>query len=126
MGFSINNIGRYFDLQASSRTTTPEAHKGGGPNLPVIPQYIALVLGIIVEPFLNHYIAFGEWSVDVSRALGRVIFGLILGIMIFPAVYKRTFDPGKPLFVQFCTVFAAGIGWQSLVQGSGQASGIGG
>jgi hypothetical protein len=34
--------------------------------------------------------------------------------LIFPGVYKSAFDPGKPLFVQLCAIFTAGVGWQSL------------
>jgi hypothetical protein len=54
----------------------------------------------------------GAW--DLSRAVSRVPFALLVGLAVFPAVYRRTLDPEKPLFVQLCLVFAAGLGWQSL------------
>ena len=43
-----------------------------------------------------------------------MIFGLIVGIILLPAVYKSAFDPQKPVLVQLAALFPLGIGWQSL------------
>jgi hypothetical protein len=78
----------------------------------VWPQYAALVAGVFAQPLLEGYRQSGSW--DLSRAWARVPFALLVGLAVFPAVYRRTLDPEKPLFVQLCLIFAAGLGWQSL------------
>lgn len=50
------------------------------------------------------------------------MFGVIIGALIFPGVYKNAFDPRKPWFIQLCAIFAAGIGWQSVIQGGAKAA----
>lgn len=109
-----NGLIRYFDLQSSQRSKSPKGHASSTNHAPVIPQYVAVSLGVIVEPFLRHYIASGSWGVDVSTLLGRVIFGLIIGIVILPGIYKSTFDSTKPVSIQVAALFPLGIGWQSL------------
>jgi hypothetical protein len=120
---AANDVIRYFDLQSARRTTMPVAH-GAGPakRLPVLPQYFALVLGVVVQPYLQAYIQAGVWSVSIAAVAGRLAFGLILGAIAFPGIYKNAFDPDKPLFVQLCAIFAAGIGWQSIIQGGAKAA----
>jgi hypothetical protein len=119
---SVNAFIRYFDLQAKRRGLLATSHgTGGTPPAPVIPQYLALAAGIIVQPYLTYYVQHGEW-VFVTGIWGRLAFGLILAGVVFPGVYKAVFDPGSPLFVQLCAIFSTGIGWQSLIQGGAKAA----
>jgi hypothetical protein len=120
---AANDIIRYFDLQSAKRTIKPVGHGGaGGVSAPIWPQYVALVLGIVVQPYLQHYMQTSQWSLTVSDVIGRLAFGLIIGALAFPAVYKNAFDADKPLVVQLCAIFAAGIGWQSLIEGGAKAA----
>jgi hypothetical protein len=127
-----NAVIRYFDLQSERRHRRLVANAAnggagggggaGGPSYPVWPQYLVLVVGIFVQPYLSYYVQHGSWSLDPSGVVGRVLFGLIVGALAFPALYKNAFDPAKPLFVQLCTIFAGGIGWQSVIQGGAKAA----
>jgi hypothetical protein len=120
---SVNGIVRYFDLQSMKRSLLPEAQGGGGGvSAPVFPQYCAVVLGVVVQPYLQQYMKIGHWSLTVPDVVGRLVFGAIIGLLAFPAVYKNAFDPDKPLIVQLCAIFAAGIGWQSLIEGGAKAA----
>ena len=110
----LNTIIRYFDLQSSLRRTAPVAQDSGTDSAPVFPQYLAVSAGVIVEPFLRHYIDNGAWGVELSVLWGRIVFGLIIGIVILPGIYKSSFDPSKPVLVQLAALFPLGIGWQSL------------
>jgi hypothetical protein len=109
----LNHLIRYFDLQSGHRQVVAKG-QGSAPHAPVFPQYIAVSLGVFIEPLLRDYIATGSWHFDCSALLGRMIFGLIVGIILLPAVYKSAFDPQKPLAVQLAALFPLGIGWQSL------------
>jgi hypothetical protein len=106
---------RYFDLrQPLTRNLQPR-------QLPaVFPQYAAVALGVIAEPYLSRYIETGLWPADVATLGGRVVFGLLVAIILLPAVYKSAFDPQKPVAVQLAALFPMGIGWQSLVNVGGQ------
>lgn len=104
----LDEIVKYFDLVSHLRGKIESA------NLPPAwPQYLALVLGIIIQPYFAHYQQTQVWM--VQGIFGRIIFALIVALAIFPAVYKNTFDPTKPMFVQFCTIFVSGLGWESLL-----------
>jgi hypothetical protein len=81
---------------------------------PVLPQYFAVLLGIIAEPFFNAYRTTGGFG-KVKLSIGLLVFSVIVACLILPAVYKNAFDPDKPLFVQLCAIFAAGVGWQTLL-----------
>jgi hypothetical protein len=109
----INNLLHYLDLQSGNRQLTVMAkNKEKSVPLPVIPQYIALVLGIMIQPYLVTFQNTGHWKFD--DLVNWLIFALITAVTIFPTVYKKTFDPSSSLFVQLCTIFSAGVGWQSL------------
>ncbi len=111
---------RYFDLQAASRLTMPKGQAAvRGKLLPVLPQYAALILGIAVQPYLTMFQLSGHWQ--LTGWPQWLAFAAIVGIIVFPGVYKRSIDPGKPLFVQLCVIFSAGIGWQSLFTTAGKA-----
>lgn len=110
----LNEIIRYFDLQSAVRVTMAEGHVGGRKYAPILPQYAVVSAGVIVEPLLRGYVSNGAWNYVGSQFLGRVVFGLIVGIILLPSVYKSAFDPEKPILVQLAALFPLGIGWQSL------------
>jgi hypothetical protein len=117
----MNKLIKYFDLASELRPRRAEA-MAEGKTLHWFPQYIALVLGVIVQPFFAAYQQSGQWN--FSGFTGRLLFALIVGIVVFPAVYKRAFDPEKPLFVQLCAIFAVGMGWESLLRTALKATGV--
>lgn len=108
----INRIIKYFDLQSRRRSLTIGV--AGQERLSVFPQYIAASLGVIAEPYLSAYANTGSFSFDTEGFVSRIIFGLIIGLVILPAVYRAAFDDEKPRLVQFATLFVSGLGWQSL------------
>jgi hypothetical protein len=77
------------------------------------PQYLALLLGIMVQPYLQQYINTKHWHIE--GIWGWMIASVFIAIMAFPAIYKSALDPTKPIFVQFCVIFTAGMGWQTIV-----------
>jgi hypothetical protein len=109
----LNNLIRYFDLQSGGRTVKATGHAASDA-APVLPQYVALALGVVIEPFLRHYIETGSWAVELRTVLARLVFGLIIAIVIIPSVYRSSFDPTKPVLVQLAALFPMGLGWQSL------------
>lgn len=109
----LNVLFRYFDLQAEQRQLTAQG-QAANRTAPVLPQYVVVSLGVVVEPLLRNYIASGSWHFSWSAFLERVIFGMLVGIVLLPAVYKSTFDPRKPILIQLAALFPLGIGWQSL------------
>lgn len=118
MANQSNKVIAYFDLQSDKRGRAALQGKTLGQpdavSLTVIPQYVALVLGIVVQPYLEHFRTKGSWTFDWSSAWGWALFALIAGLIVFPSAYRKSFDSGQPKFVQFCVIFVAGIGWQAL------------
>jgi hypothetical protein len=115
----LNTIIGYFDLQSARRQPDPEAFKRSHPNAHIVWQYLALVAGILIQPFLARYSAAKIW--DFHGFSGWLLFALIVGLVIFPGVYKKAFDPASsPILVQLCAIFASGIGWQSLLATAGK------
>jgi hypothetical protein len=108
----LNRLIRYFDLQSGHRHIGAQGTSGGSRHLPVFPQYLVVSAGVFVEPLLRKYVEAGAWQFEWSGLVGRAVFGLVIGIILLPAVYKRTFDPQRPLPVQLATLFTLGIGWQ--------------
>ena len=114
----VNKIFTYFDLQAEARGEVKlqgRGTKSSQADLTVFPQYIALVLGILVQPYFEAYRAPGSWAFSHVAAIGGLIFAIIAGLVVFPSVYRRAFDAGQPKFVQFCVIFAGGMGWKALL-----------
>lgn len=113
----LDSLIRYFDLASETRgegasVVSEEGQKAA----PWIPQYIALVLGITLQPPFEHFrnSTPHEWGWGATQIW--IPFALIVGIVIFPAIYKNAFDANKPIFVQLCAIFASGLGWQALLQ----------
>jgi len=99
----------YFRLR---RGVSSDAEGGG--RLLDAAQYLALLAGIFVQPFLAKYRETGTWN--LTGWGGWLIFAAIVGVIVFPSVYRNAFDPTKPIYVQLCAIFAAGLGWQTLFQ----------
>ncbi len=76
-------------------------------------QYFWFVLGILIQPFFITYQKMGEWNFEGFG--GKVLFALILGVIGFPAVYRIAFEDSQPSLVHYGTIFAAGMGWESLI-----------
>jgi hypothetical protein len=113
------DIKTYFDLVSDVRverardTDSPLSAKKKITIPPIVPQYVALVLGILIQPFFSAYQINGTW--EFQGIWGRLLFSVIAGIIILPSVYKNAFDPDKPLIIQLCLIFVAGIGWENLL-----------
>jgi hypothetical protein len=150
MSRSIRLLLRYFDLQSGSRlhvsydrSIDDRASDGGKVSdslgvavlrfirnlfwrdssyLPVLPQYLVLTLGIAVQPFLAAFHETKRWS--FAGWADWALFAAIIGMMVFPAVYRKVFDRTQPLFVQMCAIFTLGVGWQTLIGTAGRAAGL--
>ena len=118
----MNRFIKYFDLASELRPTAALDTAEDERTLHWFPQYIALVLGALIQPFFAAYQKLGHWN--FSGLSGRLLFAVIVGVVIFPAVYKRAFSAEKPIFVQLCAIFTAGMGWQSLVETALKATGV--
>ncbi|WP_422932243.1 hypothetical protein [Singulisphaera sp. PoT] len=77
------------------------------------PQWLALLLGIILQPSFSHYQQTHIWKFPAFP--GWIFFSIIVAIMIFPGIYRNSFDPEKPIVIQIIPLFIAGMGWQSLL-----------
>jgi hypothetical protein len=86
-----------------------------------VPQWVALILGILIQPFFTQYQMTGEWGFHGFWA--RLLFSIITAVIIFPGVYKNAFDPTKPLLVQLGPIFTSGMGWESLLGAAFKAGG---
>ena len=126
----------YFDLQSDQKKKQKELNEltlksfddGKSPPAtpsfaPVIPQYVALVLGILADPFIKSYIATKSFSMDLGAVGPLLAFSIIMGILILPGVYKNSFAPDKPILVQLAAIFTAGVGWQTLFEAAAKSAG---
>ena len=129
----------YFDLQSDQKKKQKELNEltlksfddGKSPPAtpatpsfaPVIPQYVALVLGILADPFIKSYIATKSFSMDLGAVGPLLAFSIIMGIMILPGVYKNSFAPDKPILIQLAAIFTAGVGWQTLFEAAAKSAG---
>lgn len=111
----MNTILSYFDLThglAERRAAAPAMVE----RPPVLPQYLALAAGVAAETLLRRSIAGEPPGAGLGAAAAQIALGLAVALAIFPAVYRNAFDPERPILVQLFAIFAAGIGWQSLLQ----------
>ncbi len=120
----MNKLIRYFDLVSEYRPKGPQARTAGPgtQELHWLPQYIALLIGIFAQRYLQQYLSTGSYN--LTGALGWLVASVLLAGMVFPAVYKNAFDATKPLFFQLCVIFSAGLGWESVV-GTAALKGLG-
>ena len=106
----LQKIANHFDLNAGSTEVRATATQKKF----LFPQYLAVVLGIVVQPLLDYYLKNNSWPHDFSFLAARAFFGLLIGVIIFPSVYRNSWDNGSPIAVQFCSIFTAGLGWQTV------------
>lgn len=118
----MSAVSNYFDLRLGPSDQRRVATAGMGKTLHWLPQYLALILGILIQPFFASFQDTGTWSFEGITA--RVLFSLIVGLVIFPGVYRSSIDPEKPILVQFGVIFTAGLGWETLLAAATQATGI--
>ncbi len=111
----INKVFGYFDLGSEIRTKYDRGQtgRGGNNNIHYFLQYLALVMGIFVQPFLEKFRQTGQWNFE--GFWGWILFAIIVGLIIFPAVYKTAFDAKNPRIIQLCSIFGMGMGWESLI-----------
>jgi hypothetical protein len=107
----MNAIIRYFDLLANVRPTRPTA-MSEAPGLQWIPQYCALLAGVLIQPYFAQYQSTHHW--DLNGLPGWIVASLVISVIVFPAVYRGAFDPTKPWLIQIAPIFAGGLGWNSL------------
>lgn len=106
----MNRFLAYFDIRRRD------------PNSPIFPmgptpstwvQWSALFVGVLIQPYFEgfrqsrvwHFSGFWSWT----------LFALITSVIIFPAVYRKTFDAEAPRIIQIAPIFASGLGWESLI-----------
>ncbi|WP_152630598.1 hypothetical protein [Thalassospira sp. HJ] len=111
----INKVLSYFDLQSNYRSTIPSGQRGSDNHARIFPQYIAVLAGVFVEPFLRHYSDHGTWSIEFSTIWGQLLFSAVAAVLILPSVYKSSFDPQKPIALQLIALVPIGLGWQSAL-----------
>ncbi|MDR3511722.1 MAG: hypothetical protein P4L73_08815 [Caulobacteraceae bacterium] len=122
----INGLIRYFDLQSGQRPDVAKGQAGevGKPAYaPVLPQYGALALGVLVQPLLDRYVQSGDVAGAFHNFWVRVVGSGVIAIVILPGVYKNAFDPTRPLLVQLAALFTSGVGWQALFGSAIKATG---
>ncbi|MCG8653058.1 MAG: hypothetical protein MI861_24680 [Pirellulales bacterium] len=105
---------RYFDINSRVQPVVAQAVADGGQQktLHWFPQWITLVAGIVIQPFFANYRVNGVWAFEGFS--GWTLFAVIAGVIIFPSVYRQSFDD-KPLIVSLGPIFTAGLGWEALL-----------
>lgn len=111
----LNSLIGYFDINSNLRAKRAEAvgAVGGQKTISAWPQWLVLYAGVLIQPFLDGYKQTHHWQ--WQGFWGWVLFACITAFLAFPAVYKSSFDGDKPLAVLLGPIFAAGIGWQSVI-----------
>lgn len=113
----MNKFIRYFDINSKLRSKLPKgvAVVGGSTKIHWIPQWITLLLGILIQPYLTSYSLTGHWN--FSSFWGWLPFSIIVAIVIFPSIYRNVFDENKPLLVLLAPIFTSGLGWNAIFSG---------
>lgn len=114
----INQLIRYFDINSKIKAAGPVAFaKGSVKRLHWFPQYVTLLVGIIIQPFLERYRNSQPHSWDFTGLQGHILFALIVAFIVFPQVYKRVvISAGTPLIIVLAGIFSAALGWQTLFE----------
>jgi len=109
----MNKLKQYFDLHSKPKRGARAQFAHASPAEPKAwPQWIALLLGVLVQPFLEEYRSKGHWNFTLGWEWP--LFAVIVAVVIFPSVYRAAFDSEKPWLVQIAPIFTAGLGWQAL------------
>ena len=114
--FSIYRDRRNMENYAATEPGADNAETTKGPK--AIFQWLALFLGVIIQPFYAYYKEHGGEELDIATVYGAkwfVAFALVVSIVAFPAVYRKAFDADKPNWLQMIPIFTAGLGWQTIV-----------
>jgi hypothetical protein len=120
----MNRIIEYFDLGSELRNRTPVATEESV-SIHWFPQYVALLFGILVQPFFQKYMAGTNATWDPTQLVMWLFASVVIAVMAFPGIYRASFDAAKPIFVQLCVIFTAGMGWQTLANTAIKAAGAG-
>lgn len=113
---SMNDFVQYFDINSDIRPKVAKAKSVSGESKTIRawPQWLTLLAGIIIQPYLESYKATGSWDFQIADFWGWLLFSVIVAFIIFPSIYKKAFDPEKPLAVLLAPIFTAGIGWEAI------------
>ena len=106
----MNSFVKYFELRPADYDA---ARLPLGKTKSVWAQWSALFLGVIIQPYFEGFRENRVWQ--FSGFWGWTLFALITSVIIFPAVYRKAFDDDAPAIVQIAPIFAAGLGWESLI-----------
>ena len=113
----IDRVISYFDLNSESRPKWAAAgtngEKPGGPGVPWLLQYLVLIAGIIVQPSFSAYQQTHQLTWPYGP--GYLLMSAVIGVIIFPAVYRKAFDDTDPKLIALAPIFTAGLGWQTLL-----------
>ena len=111
----LNKLARYFDINSELRAKRAQAvsETAGQRKISAWPQWLVLYAGVLIEPFFDGYRQTHHWQ--WQGFWGWSLFACITAFLAFPAVYRNSFDGDKPLGVLLGSIFAAGIGWQSVI-----------
>jgi hypothetical protein len=109
------NLSAYFDLRVPPAPSPPVRAATAGAFAASLAQYAAVLLGVVAQPFFD---AFGTGTTMPTSPLWQLAgFSLVVTTLIFPGIYRSAWNANQPRFVQYCTIFASGVGWQSLIEG---------
>ncbi len=110
---SLKSYFTLFRKQETSLQVTDAAAKLPNP----LPQWVALYLGVLLQPFFTAFRE-GKGLLDINNVYGNfiyIIFGIIVATILFPSVYRSSFDTDRPKFLQIIPIFTAGLGWQTMI-----------
>jgi hypothetical protein len=112
----LNKIIGYFDINSTISAVGPQATaKGNANTLHWIPQYLTLLVGIIVQPYLESYRNTNPHKWDFTGIQGHSLFAAVIAFVVFPQVYKRiVVSRNTPIIIVLAGIFSAALGWQSL------------
>lgn len=110
----MNQTLRYFNIRRSSQKGAEDKLTLGATTR-VWPQWVALFGGVLIQPYFEGYRTSQPHTWHFSGFAGWFWFALITSGLIFPAIYRKVIDEGAPILVQLAPIFAAGLGWESLM-----------
>ena len=111
----MNLFRRYFYLYPVRKTRSTKNNQEKTFFGNSLPQYAFLLLGITFQPIIENFHDGQALLFNIGPS--GLIASMVIAILIFPAVYKASWDADKPIFVQLCTIFGVGVGWESIVGG---------
>lgn len=120
-----DHIISYFDLTSQVFVLRGAEIPGALPWWWAYLQYICFVCGIAAQaPMVAYQTTRSLRLPHLREGLGLFFISAFVGVLLFPAVYKNSIDPEKPIFVTCCATIALGFSWQSLVKTAGVPLGL--